>query len=107
MTFVGLDLHKHNVTACALDAGGAVLAEAKRLPVTLEALGPFLARPPLSAPVACEGRRGSSVATCTGCSKTAGATRRGTSNTLGLARRRGARSNAWVPWRSGTAPRPR
>jgi hypothetical protein len=30
MTFVGLDLHKRYITACALDAGGAVLAEAKR-----------------------------------------------------------------------------
>ena len=43
MTFVGLDLHKRYITACALDAGGAVLAEAKRLPASLDALGAFLA----------------------------------------------------------------
>ena len=49
MTFVGLDLHKRYFTACALDAGGTVLVEAKRLPTTLDALGGFLA--PLDAPV--------------------------------------------------------
>ena len=49
MTFVGLDLHKRYITACALDASGTVLAEAKRLPTTLDALGAFLA--PLAGPV--------------------------------------------------------
>jgi len=43
MTFVGRDLHKRYVTACALDASGAVVTEARRLPVTLDALAAFLA----------------------------------------------------------------
>jgi transposase len=54
MTFVGLDLHKHYVTACALDASGAVVAEAKRLPVTPEALDAFLAALPGPVTVAME-----------------------------------------------------
>lgn len=43
MTFVGLDLHKRYITACALDAGGVILGEVRRMPVSLEALGDFLA----------------------------------------------------------------
>ena len=31
MTTVGLDLHKQYITACAVDADGGVLAEARRL----------------------------------------------------------------------------
>ena len=54
MTFVGLDLHQRYVTACALDAGGAVLAEAQRLPATLDALGVFLAALPGPVTVAME-----------------------------------------------------
>jgi transposase len=54
MTFVGLDLHKRYITACALDAGGAVLAEAKRLPASLDALGAFLAALPAPVTVAME-----------------------------------------------------
>jgi len=42
MTFVGLDLHKRDLTACALDASGTVLAEARQLPVSLDALNAFL-----------------------------------------------------------------
>lgn len=43
MTFVGLDLHKRYITACALDAGGGVVAEVRHMPVSAEALGDFLA----------------------------------------------------------------
>lgn len=50
MTFVGLDLHKRYITACALDAGGKVIGEARRMPVSLEALGDFLSA--FQAPVA-------------------------------------------------------
>ena len=42
MTFVGLDLHKRYITACALDVAGGVLAEARQLPVSLEALAGFM-----------------------------------------------------------------
>ena len=42
MTFIGLDLHKRYLTACALDASGTVLAEARQLPVSLDALNAFL-----------------------------------------------------------------
>lgn len=42
MTFVGLDLHKRYITACALDDTGAVLGEVRRMPVTLEHLFDFL-----------------------------------------------------------------
>lgn len=42
MTFVGLDLHKRYITACALYAAGVVIGELRRLPVSLEALLDFL-----------------------------------------------------------------
>jgi hypothetical protein len=42
MTFVGLDLHKRYITACALDAVGVIVGELRRLPVSLEALLDFL-----------------------------------------------------------------
>jgi transposase len=50
MTFVGLDLHKRYITACALSDAGDVLAEARRLPVSIDALRDFLApfRDPIS-----------------------------------------------------------
>jgi hypothetical protein len=32
MTFVGLDLHKRYITACALDGRGTLLAEVRQLP---------------------------------------------------------------------------
>ena len=46
MTFVGLDLHKRYITACALDATGAVLAEVRQMAVSLEALASFLSGVP-------------------------------------------------------------
>lgn len=49
MTFVGLDLHKRYITACALDGSGALVAEVRRMPVTLGVLLDFLA--PLAGPV--------------------------------------------------------
>lgn len=42
MTFVGLDLHKRYITACALGYTGDVLAEVRRMPVSVEALSDFL-----------------------------------------------------------------
>ena len=42
MTFVGLDLHKRYITACALDTDGAIIAEAKRLAPDLDTLLAFL-----------------------------------------------------------------
>ncbi|MEK7401571.1 MAG: transposase [Gemmatimonadota bacterium] len=42
MTFVGLDLHKRYITACALTVDGTLLAEVRQLPVSLDALGAFL-----------------------------------------------------------------
>jgi hypothetical protein len=38
MIWVGLDLHKRYVTACALDDAGAVVAEHRRLPTDPEVL---------------------------------------------------------------------
>ena len=46
MTFVGLDLHKRYLTLCAMDASGTVLAEVRRLPVSLVALADVLAAVP-------------------------------------------------------------
>jgi transposase len=43
MAFVGLDLHKRYITACALDATGELLTELRQMPVTLDALRTFLA----------------------------------------------------------------
>ncbi|MFN2400670.1 MAG: IS110 family transposase [Gemmatimonadaceae bacterium] len=42
MTFVGLDLHKRYITACALDATGGVIGEVRRMAVSLASLGDFL-----------------------------------------------------------------
>jgi transposase len=50
MYYVGLDLHKRYVTGCVLDSQGKVVAEARRLPPTLEALLGWLG--PLGQPVA-------------------------------------------------------
>ena len=36
MTFVGFDLHKRSITACALDDAGAILAEIRQLSTSLE-----------------------------------------------------------------------
>ena len=38
MTFVGFDLYERYITACALDAGGAVLGEIRQLAPTLETI---------------------------------------------------------------------
>lgn len=43
MTFVGFDLHKRYVTACALDAEGAVVAECRQLPTTFASIREWLA----------------------------------------------------------------
>jgi transposase len=42
MITVGLDLHKRYITACALDESGTVLAEHRRLELSLDALGRWL-----------------------------------------------------------------
>jgi hypothetical protein len=50
MVYVGLDLHKRYITACALDADGRVLAEDRRLPtIDITALRAWLGD--LSGPV--------------------------------------------------------
>ena len=54
MTFVGLDLHKRYITACALDTEGRLLGEVRRMPVSLEALGDFLGALPAPVSVAVE-----------------------------------------------------
>jgi len=42
MYYLGLDLHKRYVTACALDSAGQVVAAERRLPTTLDALLGFV-----------------------------------------------------------------
>ena len=54
MTFVGLDLHKRYITACALDATGSVVAEVRQMAVSLEALAGFLSALPGPSTVALE-----------------------------------------------------
>jgi len=49
MIYVGLDLHKRYITACAIDAVGQLVAEDRRLGTELAALGAWLGR--LTAPV--------------------------------------------------------
>jgi transposase len=44
MVTVGLDVHKRYITGCALDDGGAVLAQHRRLEPSLHALGRWLER---------------------------------------------------------------
>src|SRR5512146_2972051 len=46
MTFVGIDLHKRYITACALDASGGVLSEIRQLAPALEAILDWLAALP-------------------------------------------------------------
>ena len=53
-TFVGLDLHKRYLTACALAADGTLLGEVRRMPVTMDALLDFLTALPPPATVAVE-----------------------------------------------------
>ena len=38
MTFVGFDLHKRYITACALDDTGTIIAEIRQLPTAIEAV---------------------------------------------------------------------
>lgn len=54
MTFVGLDLHKRYITACALAMDGALLGEVRRMPVSVSALQDFLAALPAPVCVAME-----------------------------------------------------
>jgi transposase len=54
LTFVGLDLHKRYITACALDASGGVVAEARQLATAIETLSDWLAALPAPVTVAME-----------------------------------------------------
>ena len=54
MTFVGLDLHKRYITACAIDADGTPHGDVCRLSVTLEVVLQFLAGMPAPVSVAVE-----------------------------------------------------
>lgn len=54
MTFVGLDLHKRYITACALDVTGALLGEVRRMPVSSDSLLEFLATFPAPVTVGME-----------------------------------------------------
>lgn len=53
-SFVGLDLHKRYITACALDLSGTVLGELRRMPASLDALGDFLSALPQPVMIAME-----------------------------------------------------
>lgn len=53
-TYVGLDLHKRHITACALAADGTLLGEVRRMPVTMEALLDFLTALPTPTTIAVE-----------------------------------------------------
>jgi len=54
MTFVGFDLHKRYITGCALDTGGAVVAEVRQLATAIEAVEAWLAALPTPVTVAME-----------------------------------------------------
>jgi len=54
MTFVGLDLHKRYITACAIDHEGTALGEVRRMPVVLDVLLDFLGELPKPVSVAVE-----------------------------------------------------
>lgn len=54
MTFVGLDLHKRYITACAIDADDTPRGDSRRLSVTLEVVLQFLAELPGPVSVAVE-----------------------------------------------------
>ena len=54
MTFVGFDLHKRYITACALDASGAVVAEIRQLATTLATVLDWLAALPAPITIATE-----------------------------------------------------
>jgi len=54
MTFVGLDLHKRYITACALDGNGAVVGEMRQLATTVETVLDWLGALPQPVAVAME-----------------------------------------------------
>lgn len=54
MTFVGFDLHKRYITACALDVSGAVVAEIRQLAPTLATILDWLAALPAPVTIAME-----------------------------------------------------
>jgi transposase len=54
MTFAGFDLRKRHITACALDARGALVAEVRQLATTIEAVADRLAALPAPVTVAME-----------------------------------------------------
>jgi len=54
MTFVGFDLHKRYITACALDASGAPIAEIRQLATTIETVLDWLDALPTPVVVAME-----------------------------------------------------
>jgi len=54
MTFVGLDLHKRYITACAIDREGKALGEVRRMPVVLDVLLDFLGELPKPVSVSVE-----------------------------------------------------
>ena len=46
MTFVGFDLHKRYITACALNGAGEIIAEIRQLSTALEAVVVWLSALP-------------------------------------------------------------
>ena len=54
MTFVGFDLHKRYITACALDEAGEIIAEIRQLSTALETVLVWLASLPGPVTVGCE-----------------------------------------------------
>jgi transposase len=54
MTFVGLDLHKRYITACALSADGTVVAECRQLATAIVSIREWLATLPTPVTVAME-----------------------------------------------------
>jgi transposase len=54
MTFVGFDLHKRYITACALDAEGNLIAECRQLATAIESVRDWLAALPAPITVAME-----------------------------------------------------
>ena len=82
MTFVGFDLHKRYITACALDASGAPIAEIRQLATTIETVLDWLDALPTPVVVA-----------------HASSSRHGSDAVLGVARRAPAGSGAHGPRR--------
>jgi len=54
MTFVGVDLHKRYIPACALDVSGALIAEIRQLATTIETVLDWLDALPTPVVVAME-----------------------------------------------------